>query len=164
MSDPYLGEVRLVAFNFAPVGWQLCEGQLLPISSNQALFAILGTTYGGDGETTFALPDFRGRAPVHEAITFALGSTGGQERVTLTAANLPAGNLVVGGDDAAAPLSLSGGRPGVSSVSPYGSGASVDMHADAVSTYTGGGGASHENMPPFVALNYIIATSGIFPS
>src|SRR5215472_4265974 len=90
MSQPYYGEIRIFAGNFAPRGWMFCEGQLLPISENETLFQLIGTTYGGDGESTFALPDLRGRVPIHQSSTFILAETGGVEEVTLTVAQIPA--------------------------------------------------------------------------
>lgn len=171
MSDPFIGEMRLFAGNFAPRGWALCEGQLLAISQNDALFSLLGTIYGGDGRTTFGLPDLRGRVPVHQGTGPGLpdariGQTGGAETVTLTSSQVPAHSHAV---RASAALGT-GSAPGnalltaTGPVNSYGSGApDLAMAADALSTQPGGP-LSHDNMAPFLAVNTIIALFGIYPS
>ena len=164
--DPFLGELRLVPFDFAPRGWALCEGQLLPINQNQALFALLGTTYGGNGRTTFALPDLRGRVPVgagasSTGTTFALGATGGQEAVKLTTGQLPAhGHTARANGGRATTKDPSGAVPAAGGA--YAATQSVGMGAAAIART--GGGKPHDNLQPYVSLNYIIALQGIFPS
>lgn len=167
--DPFLGQIILFAGNFAPRGWALCEGQILPINQNQALFSILGTTYGGDGRTSFALPDLRGRAPISEGTgaglpSHALGSKGGNATTTLTTANLPAANVSI-------PASSATGS------SPDPSGGVLATPDDDKLMYKANGtgsrkvggilGAaniSYSNECPYLALNYIIALQGVFPS
>lgn len=166
MSDQFVGEIRAVGFNFAPSGWALCQGQLMPISQNTALFSLLGTFYGGDGKSTFALPDLRGNV----AIGFGpgpglterfIGETGGSETVTLIGAELPAHNhLVRASSDPASSLAAVGHYPAVSARSTYGGGGSA-LAADAVAST--GSGTPHNNMQPFGVINYIIALQGIFP-
>lgn len=167
MSEPYLSEIRLMSFDFAPSGWALCNGQILPISQNQALFSLLGTTYGGDGQTSFALPDLRGRAPAHVGSGLGLGQRAGEERHTLAMAELPqhahqarasgapatVGSIGGSGTDVAAVAgaSIYGGATGATSLNPG-------------SVSNAGGGQAHENMQPFTVLNFCIALQGIFPS
>lgn len=154
MSAPFLGEVRGFAFGFVPKGWAACNGALLPINQNQALFAILGVNYGGDGRTTFALPDLRGRTPVHPGQDVGVvGQRGGEENHTLTSAEVPAESLLV---DAPARTSNPGGAL------PARGGAYAD-NADGVSGVVGGG-QPHENRAPYLPVTYAIAVSGIFPS
>ncbi len=168
MSDPYIGEIRLFAGNFAPAGWASCQGQLIAIADNETLFALIGTTYGGDGENTYALPDLRGRVPIHvgtgPGLTQRLiGEQGGAETVTLTAAQLPPHTHTVAAT--AAPALATAGPGGVlatASVSIYGTTPpTIPMAAAAIAP--AGGGQPHENMAPFMAMNYIIALFGIFP-
>jgi microcystin-dependent protein len=171
MSQPYLGEIRMVGFNFAPTGWALCNGAILSIAQNTALFALLGTTYGGDGQTTFALPDLRGRIPIHQGqgsglTNRTIGESGGQETVALTLQQMPGHTHAL----------LASPSPGTTT-SPIGntwaSSPSLAAYADPAATNTAmsaqsldlaGGGQSHENMAPFVAVNFVIALAGIFPS
>ena len=165
MSEPYVGEIRLFAGNFAPVGWAFCDGQLLSIAQNVVLFELVGTTYGGDGVSTFQLPDLRGRVPVHQGHGYLPGQQGGQETVTLSAAQMPAhGHAMYA---CTAPASATQGPSGVLASSAamrlYGSGTPV-MAMDPHALAPAGGGQPHENMPPFVALNYIIAMFGIYPT
>lgn len=154
MSQPFLGELRLFSMSFVPKGWLLCAGQLLSINQNQALFSILGTTYGGDGRTTFALPDLRGRTPVHSGGNVPLGASGGAEQHILSADETPSEHLA--GIDVPATTSRPQGA-----VSARG-GAYADS-ADGVSA-TVGGHQAHENRAPFTVLTYGIAVTGIFPS
>lgn len=164
--DQFIGEIKLVAFNFAPKGWALCAGQLLPISQNQALFALLGTTYGGDGRTTFALPDLRGRVAAGAGqaatgTTYDLGSTGGTETTKLTVGQLPAHtHSVVATSNAATKKNPSGNFPAGGSY--YGTTHDVQMNASMIGKR--GGGQAHDNRQPYLSLEYIIALVGIFPS
>lgn len=174
MSDPFIGEIRMVGFTFAPQGWAECDGQLLAISQNDALFSLLGTTYGGDGVSTFALPDLRGRVPIHQGSGPGLsdrpiGSRGGVEQVTLTAAQIPSHTHPMQasgvGGTAASPA---GGYPAaVSGVARYqnvaaGSAATVPMDANAI--LPTGGSASHENRQPTQCVTFAIALFGVYPS
>ncbi|WP_457418935.1 phage tail protein [Roseateles sp. P5_E7] len=169
MADPFLGELKLVSFGYAPRRWALCDGQLLPISQNQALFALLGTTYGGNGQSNFALPDLRGRSPMHVGgdAAVSLGERGGAEAVALTPAQMPAHSHTLTATNDLANASVPGGavpaakpRGGINRYAPAGSGAV--MGATAIATK--GGGQPHENMQPYVVLNWVIAMQGIFPS
>lgn len=168
MSEPFLAEIRIVSFTFAPKGWALCNGQLLPINQNQALFSLLGTTYGGNGQTTFALPDFRGRTPIHTGNGHTLGEWSGEENHTLLATELPthAHSVTIKGTTADADLKSPGGnaKPAYSALETYAaSGPTVPFHSQTVSGPTGGG-QPHDNMQPFLTLNFVIALQGIFPS
>lgn len=170
MATPYIGEVRLFAGNFAPAGWALCQGQLLPIADNDVLFTLIGTTYGGDGQNTFALPDLRGRVPVHQGTgaglsTRQMGEMGGSETVTLTLAQLPVHDHAVVGtsDPANAAVGPSGGVMAGTAVNAYGrSSPNVPMAPQALAP--AGAGQAHNNMAPFLALSYIISLFGIYPS
>jgi microcystin-dependent protein len=164
--DQFLGEIRLVGFNFEPQGWAFCDGRLLPINQNQALFALLGTMYGGDGRTNFALPDLRGRVSVGfgqsaAGSTYDLGSTGGAESVKLGVAGLPSHSHPVRGN------STSGAKKDPTGAVPGKGGAYAATQNAKLSTVMlgkTGGGQAHENRPPYLSLNYIIALTGIFPS
>ena len=167
--EPFIGEIRLFGFNFAPVGWALCDGTLLPISQNTALFSLLGTTYGGDGRTTFALPDLRGRVPISMGTgvglsPYDIGEQGGAENVTLTVSAVPAHNHNVQASDAPASESKPGG--GVlarTNTSTYTAGTDgTTLSATAISS--SGGSQPHTNLQPFLAVNFCIALQGIFPS
>jgi len=166
--DPFLGEIKICAFPFAPKGWAFCNGALMSIQQNNALFALLGVQYGGDGKNTFGLPDLRGRVAVHrDGSTYIQGKTGGQETVTLQAAHLPAHNHGVAAASSAATLPRVGGAAqnllAATTTSIYGAPSNlVPMEAGMTSTI--GGGAAHDNTQPSLVVNYIIATSGIFPS
>lgn len=165
MSEPFLSEIKLVSFNFAPKGWALCNGQFLPINQNQALFALLGTTYGGNGQTTFALPNLRGRVPIHMGNGHTLGEAAGATAVTVNIQQLPTHvhlqNVVNGQPTATAPDGTV-----VMSNSPsntYGPATNpVAMSPGIVGSV--GGSQPHNNMMPYLVLNFIIALQGIFPS
>jgi microcystin-dependent protein len=166
MSDPFISEIRLFSFTYPPKGWALCNGQLLPINQNQALFSLLGTTYGGDGRVSFALPDLRDRVPVHVGNGVTLGERGGEAAHTLAAAELPQHTHVLTGTSAAAvsanpsPSVVLAGSVGASAYAPPSS--PVAMSPAALSTV--GGSQAHENMPPFLTISFCIALVGIFPS
>lgn len=174
--DPYLGEIRIFAGNYAPFGWMLCQGQPLSIAGNSALYSLLGTTYGGDGVNTFNLPDFRGRVPIGAGSSFSLGQQGGAESVALTADNLPshihAGQVkCVAASSSESPA---GNLPGIATLSnsdaprnryvPDSGQALVDLSSNCVSVDAAGGSQSHENIQPSMALNFIIAVDGIYPT
>ena len=167
MAQPFVGEIRLFGGNFAPVGWMTCSGQLLPISENEALFNLIGTTYGGDGQTTFALPDLRGRAPVHVSPVYPLASKAGEQGHILTLAEIPVHTHTLMAD----PQEGNAGTPAGNSLaktsggtSAYGGSATAVMAANSLAAAGVAQPQSHENMKPFLTLNCIIATQGIFPS
>ncbi|MCH7399436.1 tail fiber protein [Belliella sp. DSM 107340] len=177
--EPLIGQIMMFAGNFAPRGWAFCEGQLLPISSNTALFSILGTIYGGDGRTTFALPDLRGRAPIHKGqgpglSNISLGEVGGTEQVSLTVLNMPAhSHGMNASSDAGTSTSPSGNVPAaaqfqesrqspITNVNSYNNSPNTKMAPNAVSAE--GGNMPFFNRNPFLAMNYIIALQGIYPS
>lgn len=165
-EDSFLGEIRIVAFNFAPQGWAFCNGQLLPINQNQALFALLRTTYGGDGMTNFALPDFRGRAPMHVSAQFPLGRQIGAENHTLSISEIPPHQHTLSGVQAAATVTkpnkaLLAQAPVNIYAAPNASG-NVAMNPQSVSAASGS--PIHNNMQPFLVMNYIIALEGFFPA
>lgn len=169
MSNPYLGQISATAFNFAPRGWALCNGQLLAINQNQALFSLLGTQFGGDGRTTFALPDLRGRVPMHANAFNPVGQGVGAAAVTLQASNLPAHGHALNTSTDLANSAVPGGkvpaarpRAGPVVYAARGSTPTVALHADSVSDT--GGTQPHDNMQPSLGLNFIIALQGIFPS
>jgi len=164
MSDPFVGEIRLFAGNFAPAGWAFCDGTPLAISENDVLFELIGTTYGGDGETTFALPDLRGRAPIHAGNGYVLAETGGVESVTLTTNQIPVHNhQLVASADIATLSSPENALPGQAPSKLYRVPGSTATMAAGLLALTGGSQA-HDNMQPYVAINYIISLFGIFPS
>ena len=165
MAQPYIGEIRMFAGNFAPAGWEFCRGQLMPIAENDALFIVLGTTYGGDGQETFALPDLQGRVPIHQGAGYTMGEKGGVETVTLTTNQIPVHNHamtastdqnntinpqdnVIGTTQTATPLFAA--APG------------TPLSSQAVSPV--GGSQPHENMQPYVCVSFIISLYGLFPS
>ena len=164
MSYPYLGEIRLVSFSFAPKGWAFCNGQILPMAQNQALFALLGTTYGGNGVQTFALPDFQGRMPVDIGAGLVQGQFGGEMAHVLTQPEMPAHTHVVTAVTNASTTDPNGGylaSPGTSAFTSSPTDG-VTMRADALRP--AGDSQAHNNMPPYLVLNFVIAVSGIFPS
>jgi microcystin-dependent protein len=165
MAQPYVGEIRVFAGNFAPAGWMFCEGQLLPISEFETLFNLIGTTYGGDGQATFALPDLRGRLPVHQGNGFTLAETGGVEQVTLTTSQIPAHSHPF-----LATINIGGGSaPGnnvlaqTSTVKMY-STVSPGVAFGPSSITNTGGSQPHTNFQPYLCLDFIISLFGIFPS
>ncbi len=169
-AQPYIGSICMVGFNFAPVGWALCDGSLLPISENDTLFALIGTTYGGDGQNTFALPDLRGRVPIHQGTrpggaTYVIGQAAGQESVTLLSNQMPVHNhsLAVnssgGTSDNPAGNYMASNSEGIKQYSN-----SAGFNANTASIGNVGGSQPHNNMPPYLCVNFIIALFGIFPS
>jgi microcystin-dependent protein len=165
VAQPYIGEIRMFGGNFAPAGWMFCEGQLLPISENEALFNLIGTTYGGDGQSTFALPDLRGRVPLHQGNGFILAETGGVESVTLTVAQIPAhGHAFLASTNNATqttPLNSVLGAPTAVDLYRVGS-ASSPLAPQSVSA--AGGSQPHDNFQPYLCVSFIISLFGIFPS
>ena len=167
MAEPYVGEIRMFAGTFAPAGWMLCEGQLLPISENETLFQLIGTTYGGDGESTFALPDLRGRIPIHQGDGFVMAQPGGAEQVKLVGGHLPTHThaflcTTATATTAAPQNNLPAAPPGVSTL-PYGTGAPF---ATLYGTSLGmaGDGQAFSILQPHLCINFLISLSGIFPS
>jgi microcystin-dependent protein len=163
MGIPFLGEVKIISFNFPPKGWAFCNGQLLPINQNQALFSILGTTYGGDGRTTFALPNLQGRTPIHVGNGFVLGERGGEQAHTIIMSEMAAHTHAAmaspnTADQGTAPTFLwaNGNQPA------YTGSANGTMNPASVTSV--GGSQPHQNMSPYLVLNFIIALQGIFPS
>jgi microcystin-dependent protein len=166
MAQPYVGEVRMFAGNFAPAGWMFCEGQLLPISENETLFQLLGTTYGGDGESTFALPDLRGRLPMHQGNGFILAETGGAEEITLTINQIPSHtHPLLGSTQNATSATAQGNVTGKTSANIYQSnpqpGDFQNMAVQAISPV--GGSQPHTNFQPYLCVNFIISLFGLFP-
>jgi microcystin-dependent protein len=166
MAEPFLSEIRLMSFGFPPKGWALCDGQLLPINQNQALFSLLGTTYGGDGRVNFGLPDLRGRAPIHMGSGHTLGERGGEQAHTLSIAEIPTHVHTANASSTPANTNTPGIAIGLatSALSQlYGPPANLQAMAANALTNTGGSQA-HLNMQPFLVLNFSIALQGIFPS
>jgi microcystin-dependent protein len=164
MAEPFLGEIRIVSFNFPPKGWAMCNGQLLPINQNQALFSLFGTTYGGNGQTTFALPEFRGRTPIHFGAGFTQGQAAGQEFHTVTVSELPAHNHAVQGVSATGNTLIPNNNFfATSPAKPYSGPANLTpVHPDTITNV--GGSQPHENRMPYLVLNFVVALQGIFPS
>jgi microcystin-dependent protein len=180
MGTPYISEIKIMAFNFPPKGWAFCNGQLLPINQNQALFSLLGTTYGGNGQTTFALPDLRSRVPIHMGQGFILGQATGQEFHTVTSSEMPQHTHFMqakavkadSGANAIPPsptVSLAqafavqqGG--GQVDVTRYSTGQNLDLALAPAAVSNVGGSQPHENRQPFLTLNFCIALIGVFPS
>jgi len=164
MSDPFLGEIRMFAGNFAPQDWALCNGALLPISGNEALFALVGVVYGGDGQTTFAIPDLRGRVPLHVGSGNTLGQTGGAESVALTTNQIPAhGHQLVASTTVATLSSPVNALTGAAASKPYRVPGATGVMAATTIGLTGGS-QPHNNLQPYLAINYIISLVGIFPT
>lgn len=164
MSSPFIGEIRMFGGNFAPVGWAFCNGAVIPIDQNDTLFNLIGTTYGGDGQSTFALPDLQSRVPVHVGPGFALGQSGGVETVTLTVSQIPAHSHV--------PLCQAGNGNQATPANNYWAASPLDLYNDTAPSETmaaaaigsAGGSQPHDNMIPFLAVNFILSLFGIFPS
>ena len=163
MSEPFLAEIKIVGFNFPPRGWAFCDGQILPINQNQSLFSLLGTTYGGDGETSFALPDLRGRCATHRGSQITQGQSGGAESHTLNVSEMP----IHQHQARARAVSASGRDPSGNVLAR-----TLNLYADPGSTVDSGSGTvtasggsqAHQNMQPYLALNFVIALQGLFPS
>ena len=170
MSTPFLAEIKIISWNFPPKGWAFCNGQFLPINQNQALFSLLGTMYGGNGQTTFALPDFRGRAPIHVGAGFIQGQAGGQEFHTITTSEMPAHTHFLQAStqqaNQATLVTPPANTPNILAAvtgAQYANAASLTtLTPDTISNV--GGSQPHENRMPFLVLNFIIALQGIFPS
>jgi microcystin-dependent protein len=168
MADPFLGEIKMVGFNFAPRGWAACDGQLLPINQNQSLYSLIGNTYGGDGRTSFALPDLRGRTPIHKDNRHALGQQGGEESVALTTSEMPSHRHQARAQN----LETDGSRPQWNMLAQVSNPVNIYRQYDPASagamrsgslTDTGGG-QPHNNVQPLLVLNFTIALQGVFPS
>lgn len=165
MAQPYVGEIRIFAGNFAPAGWMFCEGQLLPISENETLFQLIGTTYGGDGQSTFALPDLRGRLPLHQGNSFTLAETGGAEEITLTVNQLPghAHALLASGGGGSSNTPVNNVPATTTTINLYiEDNPSTSFSPHAVSSV--GGSQPHTNFQPYLCVDFIISLFGIFPS
>jgi microcystin-dependent protein len=167
MAQPYVGEIRMFAGNFAPAGWMFCEGQLLPISEYETLFNLIGTTYGGDGQSTFALPDLRGRVPLHQGNGFTLAETGGAEEVTLTVSQIPAhAHAALGsanpGTGSQPKNNVLSNLVGATSAAYGTDNPQTTMSAQSVSPV--GGSQPHTNLQPYLCIDFIISLFGIFPS
>jgi len=163
MAEPFLSEIRIMSFVYAPQGWALCNGQLLPINQNQALFSLLGTTFGGDGRVNFALPDLRGRTPIHTGSGHTLGERGGEQAHTLSIAELPTHTHVLNASASKAnsPIPTDGNLAGANNL--YTSPANLTaVNPNSVTNV--GGSQAHLNMQPFLTLSFCIALQGIFPS
>jgi microcystin-dependent protein len=165
MAQPYVGEIRMFAGNFAPAGWMFCEGQLLPISENETLFQLIGTTYGGDGESTFALPDLRGRLPIHQGNGFILAETGGAEEITLTVNQIPAHSHPMLASSGPGNLNTPGGNVTAESATVkiyFADDPTANMNPSAVGPV--GGSQPHTNFQPYLCVDFIISLFGLFPS
>ena len=165
MAQPYVGEIRMFAGNFAPAGWMFCEGQLLPISENETLFQLIGTTYGGDGESTFALPDLRGRLPIHQGNNFILAETGGAEEITLTVNQIAAHSHPLLSSTGPGNLNTPGGNVTAESAAVkiyFADTPTANMSPSAIGAT--GGSQPHTNFQPYLCVSFIISLFGIFPS
>ncbi|HKZ02195.1 MAG TPA: tail fiber protein [Pyrinomonadaceae bacterium] len=163
MADPFLAEIRIMSFVFAPQGWALCNGQLLPINQNQALFSLLGTTYGGNGQTNFALPDLRGKVPIHSGNGHIPGETTGEQAHTLTLSEMPTHTHVLSASSSASDQPVSANSVLASAANLYSSPNNLTTLQPPSVTNVGGSQA-HLNMQPFLTLSFCIALIGIFPS
>ena len=163
MAEPFLAEIRIMSFNFAPKGWALCNGQLLPINQNQGLFSLLGTTFGGDGRINFGLPDLRARVPIHVGDGHTLGERGGEQAHTLSQAELPQHTHALQGSSANGTTPIPTGNLLAAANNLY-AGAANLTSLNATSITGAGGSQPHLNMQPFLTLSFCIALQGIFPS
>jgi len=169
MAQPFIGEIRMFGGNFAPQGWAFCDGQLLPIAENDALFALIGTTYGGDGQSTFALPDLRSRIPVHQGqgpglSLRVIGSNGGSETVALTAAQLPMHSHRLASTFAATLGDPTGEAVADTGAAAMYGGGVANVAMDPAASVAAGGSQSHNNLMPYLGVSFIISLFGIFPS
>jgi microcystin-dependent protein len=165
VSTPYLGEIRMFGGNFAPAGWRFCDGSLLPIQQNDALFSLIGTTYGGDGQTTFAVPDLRGRIPIHQGGSYSIGSSGGASEVTLGATQMPGHTHGLLASNDSANATAPAGNVVAASLNTVTYYSSPPLVAMAPSATTGVGGSQpHNNLQPYLCVNFIIALEGIYPT
>lgn len=165
MSEPFLAEIRIVGFNFAPRGWAFCDGQILPINQNQSLYSLLGTTYGGDGRTSFALPDLRGRTPIHVGDGHTLGQKSGAETVTLTAAEIAAHTHTARANSGTVNVGPVQGATWAQAVDNLYSNPTAPLSAmRSGALANAGGGQAHNNMQPYLTLSFCIALQGLFPS
>ena len=164
MAEPFLSEVRIMSFVFAPKGWALCNGQLLPINQNQALFSLLGTTFGGDGRVNFALPDLRGRTPIHVGSGHTLGERGGEQAHTLSIAEIPTHVHVLSGENVNAATSTPTNNVLANTTAVYHDATGGLTSLQPSSVLNTGGSQAHLNMQPFLTLSFCIALQGIFPS
>lgn len=171
MAEPFLSEIRVMSFAFAPRGWATCDGQILPINQNQGLFSLLGTTFGGDGRVNFALPDLRGRVPIHVSSGYTLGQLGGEQTHTLTIGEVPEHVHVLSGtSNSSDPNGTNNPATNLLAAGPgemYGAAANLQAMAPSSVGTTGGpqpGPQAHPNMQPYLTLNFSIALQGIFPS
>jgi microcystin-dependent protein len=164
VAEPFLSEIRIMSFGFAPKGWAMCNGQLLPINQNQALFSLLGTTFGGDGRVNFALPNLQGRAPIHAGSSHGLGERGGEQAHTLSTAETPMHTHAAMASSNTGSLPVGAGNVlGVVAAKIYADPANfTTLTADTIAN--AGGSQAHQNMQPFLALTFAIALQGIFPS
>jgi microcystin-dependent protein len=163
MSEPYLGEIKIISWNFPPKGWAFCNGALLPINQNQALFSILGTTYGGDGRQTFALPNLQGRTPIHMGNGFTLGEVGGEATHTLNISEVPAHNhAVIGSSNPGSTPDPTNAFWAQTASGAYSASLNTALGPQAIPPV--GGNQPHENKSPYLVLNFIIALQGIFPT
>ncbi len=163
MAEPFLSEIRIMSFNFAPKGWAMCNGQLMPINQNQALFSLLGTTFGGDGRVNFALPDLRGNVPIHEGQGFTLGQKGGEQAHTVTMSEMPLHAHFVSASPTNADVPVPTNNFFAAANNAYTPAANLNTLAPATVSNVGGSQA-HLNMQPFLVLTFCIALQGIFPS
>jgi len=166
MAEPFLAEIRMFSFGFAPRGWASCSGQFLPINQNQALFSLLGTTYGGNGQTNFSLPNLQARAPIHFGPggggTYSLGQVGGEQAHTLSIAELPSHTHTASGSSSPPNQGSAAGGFWAAGAGAYSSSSGSAMSASAIAS--AGGGQAHDNYPPYCVINFCIALQGIFPS
>jgi len=166
MSNPFIGEIRMFGGSFAPAGWAFCSGQLMPISQNDALFTLIGTTYGGDGQETFALPDFQGRIPIHQGSGLTIGESGGSETVTLTTSQIPNHTHVALAQTAVGSQGPTGGVWAATANAQIYTTAAPTAGANFNASAIGltGGSQPHDNMMPYLVVSFILSLFGVFPS